>query len=367
MRTEPGVIAAGAAEPVPFNGDHWANSFEIEGRPDIPGDPGPHGYHAFISPEYLQALQTPLLAGRYFTDADRLGAQPVTMIDENLARAYWPHESPIGGKIRNGHNSPWSVIVGIVRHIKAYDLASSDTRGIHYEPIYQSPMSYMNFVVRTTGDPHAMASVIERAVHKQDRSLSVFDVATLEERISKAIGPQQFATELLAAFAGAALLLAALGLYGVVSYSAGQRKKEIGIRSALGASKWQILSAIAAGGLKVVLIGLVFGAFLSAVLVRVLSPLIEKASLDGATVLVAALFLSIVTTIAIALPAWRATTINPLCEMSNHVSSGIYLAWGKNNVLQTVGHACRYGADADSYCAERLFFVNHGLRRQPFR
>ena len=256
-----------------------------------------------------------MLAGRYFTDADRLGAQPVTIIDENLARAYWPHESPIGRKIRNGGNSPWSVIVGVVRHIKVYDLASSDMRGIHYEPIYQSPMSYMNFVVRTAGDPHAMTAAIERAVHKQDRSLAVFDTATLEERISKAIGPQQFATELLTAFAVTALLLAALGLYGVVSYSAGQRKKEIGIRSALGASKWQILSAIAAGGFRVVLIGLAIGIALSAVLVRAVSPLMDKASLTGTTVLIAALFLSVVASIAIGLPAWRAATISPLSAL----------------------------------------------------
>ena len=315
LKKEPGVITAAAAEPVPFNGDHWGDSFDIEDRASVPGDPGPHGYHAFVSPEYFLAIQAPLLTGRYFTDADRLGAQPVALIDENLARVYWPQQNPIGRKMRSGPNSPWAVIVGVVKHIRAYDFASSDTRGIYYQPIYQSPMSYMNFVVRTAGDSHSMAAVIERAVHKGDRSLPVFDTATLEERISTALGTQQFATELLVAFAGAALLLATLGLYGVVSYSAGQRKKEIGIRSALGASKWQVISLIAGEGLQLAFIGVAIGILGSAVLVHVLSSLIEKAALDISTVLIAGTPLVIATLSAAALPAWRATAMNPLSAL----------------------------------------------------
>lgn len=315
LKKEPGVIMAAAAEPVPFNGDHWSGTFEIEGRPSVPGDPGPHGYRSFVSPEYFQTIGTPLLSGRYFNAADRLGAQPVTLVDENLVRAYWPYENPIGKKIRNGSSSPWTVIVGVVKHIRAYDFAGSNARGICYQPIYQSPMSYMNFLVRTAGDPHVAAVAIRRAVHKQDRSVAVFDTATLEERISSVLGAQAFATELLTGFACVALFLATLGLYGVVSYSAGQRRKEIGIRAALGASRWQVISVLAGGGLRVTLIGIIAGAFVAALLVRTLSPMAENVSLDGTTILIAALLLGLVALLATVLPAWRATAVNPLSAL----------------------------------------------------
>ncbi len=315
LKTKPGVITAAAAEPVPFNGDHWTGSFQIEGRPDLPGDPGPHGYRGYISPRYFDALRIPILEGRAFTDADRMGTQPVTIIDENLARKYWPHGDAIGKRLRNTTNLPWATVVGVVKHIKAYSFDPGDTRGIYYMPIYQWPVSNMNFLVRTAGNPHAMAAVIAQAVHSQDPSQAVFDLATPLERIDKALGPQEFAMKLLSLFAGAALLLAAIGLYGVISFSAGRRTREIGIRSALGASRWEVITMIARQGFRLTLLGLVFGCAIAGIAVKGISSSFEYASLDWSILLLAMLLLSFVALVAALVPAWRATHIDPLSAL----------------------------------------------------
>ncbi len=315
LKTKPGVVTAAAAEPVPFNGDHWTGSFEIEGRPDLPGDPGPHGYRGYISPRYFDALRIPILQGRDFSDADRIGTQRVTIIDENLARKYWPHGDAIGKRIRNERHSQWSTVVGVVKHVRAYNFAAADTRGIYYMPIYQSPVSHMNFLVRSAGNPHAMAAVIAQAVHSQDPSQAVFDAATSLERIDKALGPQEFAMKLLSIFAGAALLLAAIGLYGVISFSAGRRTREIGIRSALGASRWQVITMVAQQGFRLTILGLVFGCAIAGIAVKGISSSFEYASLDWSIVFFAVLLLSFVALMAALIPAWKATHIDPLSAL----------------------------------------------------
>lgn len=315
LKAKPGVITAAAAEPVPFNGAHWTGSFEIEGRPALPGDPGAHGYRGYISPRYFDALRIPILEGRDFNDADRMGAQPVTIIDENLARKYWPRGDAIGKRLRNTNNVPWATVVGIVKHVRAYDFDAGDTRGIYYMPIYQWPVTSMNFVVRSAGNPHSMAAVIAQAVHIQDPSQAVFDVATPSERIDKALGPQEFAMKLLSIFAGAALLLAAIGLYGVISFSAGRRTREIGIRSALGASRWQVITMIARQGFRLTLLGLVFGCAIAGIAVKAISSSFEYASLDWTTLLFAVLLLSFVAFMAALIPAWKATHLDPLSAL----------------------------------------------------
>ncbi len=317
LKTKPGVITAAAAEPVPFNGDHWTGSFEIEGRPALPGDPGPHGYRGYISPRYFDALRIPILEGRDFTDADRIGTQPVTIIDENIARKYWPHGDAIGKRLRNGSHWPWATVVGIVKHVRAYDFDSGDTRGIYYMPIYQQPVSQMNFLVRSAGNPHAMAPVIAQAVHSQDPSQAVFDLATPLEMIDKALGPQEFAMKLLSIFAGAALLLAAIGLYGVISFSAARRTREIGIRSALGASRWQVITMIARQGFRLTVLGLIFGCVIAGIAVKGISSSFEYASLDWSTLFFAVALLSFVALSAALIPAWRATHIDPLSALRN--------------------------------------------------
>ncbi len=317
LKGQPGVITAAGAEPAPFNGDHWTGSFEIEGRPEAPGDPGPHGYRGFISPKYFDALRIPLLRGRDFTDADRAGTQPVTIIDENLAHKYWPNLDPIGKRLRNSKHDPWATVVGLVKHIRAYNFDSSDTRGIYYMPVYQQPVTYLNFMVRTAGNPQRAALSIAQAVHKQDPSQAVFDIATPSQRIAKALGPQEFAVELLSLFAIGALLLAGIGLYGVISFSAGSRTKEIGIRSALGAGRWQILGMIAGQGFRLTLAGLVLGCLAAWAATSVVSSRFEYASLDWFTFGTAALLLASVALVAALIPAWRAATIDPITALRN--------------------------------------------------
>jgi putative ABC transport system permease protein len=175
----------------------------------------------------------------------------------------------------------------------------------------------MNFLVRSSGNPHRMAAVIAQAVHSQDPSQAVFDMATPLERIDKALGPQQFAMKLLSIFAMAALLLAAIGLYGVISFNAGRRTREIGIRSALGASRWQVITMIARQGFRLTVLGVVFGCAIAGIAVRAISSSFEYASLDWNIVLFAVLLLSFVACLAALIPAWRATHIDPLSALRN--------------------------------------------------
>ena len=315
LKASPGVIAAAAAEPVPFNGDHWTGSFEIQGRPELPGEPGAHAYRGFVSPNYFQALRIPLREGRFFTDADRQGSQPVAIVDVNLARTYWPDEDPIGNKIRSGSNDPWATIVGVVNHVVAYDFSPSNTRGIYYKPVYQEPFSYMNFVVRTTGSAQSSAALISRTVHEFDHTQAVFDFATPQQRIAKALGPEQFAVDLLTAFACAAIALAALGLYSVVSFGAGQRTREIGIRGALGASRLQIVFMIASQGLRLILIGVLTGTVVAVVLFRTLSAFMENASLDFATYCLATMLMILMAFAASVMTAWQSTRIDAITAL----------------------------------------------------
>jgi ABC-type antimicrobial peptide transport system permease subunit len=162
-----------------------------------------------------------------------------------------------------------------------------------------------------------MAGVIAQAVHSQDPSQAVFDLATSSERIEKALGPQEFAMKLLAIFAGVAVLLAAIGLYGVISFSAGRRTREIGIRSALGASRWQVITMVARQGFQLTVLGVIFGCAIAGIAVRAISSTFEYASLDWNTVCFSVLLLGFVAVFAALIPAWRATRIDPLSALRN--------------------------------------------------
>jgi predicted permease len=320
LLSSPGIETAAMIEPLPFSGDDSSASFQIEGRVGRPGDPGPHGGIRKISAGYFTTLGIALREGRYFTDADRKTSQPVAIVDENLARQYWPNEDPIGKRIRNGQKGPWAVIVGLVAHVKHTQLAADSAKGVYYYPIYQrldrnsSRTAFL--VARGRGNPMSLSDAVRKAVVSVDPRQAVFDIKTMDQRIALALGPQQFAVWLLTAFAGAALLLAALGLYGVISYNATQRTRELGIRAALGASRPQMLRMVIQQGMRLVVVGAIVGFVAAASLARLLSAqLFQVSAFDPETFAWTALALGAAALLAAYIPAYRATRVDPMTAL----------------------------------------------------
>ncbi|MGH9727379.1 MAG: ABC transporter permease [Candidatus Acidiferrales bacterium] len=321
----PGVKDAGAGYGLPFAGGNSSASFGIEGRTVPPDDPGPHGNIRIVTPGYFTALGIPLKRGRNFTEDDRQGSQPVAIIDENLAREYWPNQNPIGQKIRNGTKTPWRVIVGIVGHIRFNQLAGqesggsmseSETKGAYYFPMYQAEAPYGFLIGKTSGNPTALDGAIRQAVRDVDASQPVSDMKTMDTRIAESMGPQRFAASLLAVFAGLAILLAAVGLYGLISYSVTQRTNEFGIRMALGARRSDVLQLVMKQGAKLALIGAGAGIIAGMILMRAMqSVLYGVSSADPASFVGAAVLLLLIALVACYVPARRATRVDPMVAL----------------------------------------------------
>jgi predicted permease len=319
LANSPGVQSAAVVAPLPFSGDDSSASFSIEGRPPASGDPGPHGGIRAVGGSYFETMGIKLIAGRYFTEADRQDSLPVAVIDENLARQYWPKEDPIGKRMRNGQKEPWITIVGVVGHVKQSQLAADSAKGVYYFPIFQSAgsgSSTVFFVARSTRNSGAQGDAIRRAVRSVDPRQAIFDIKTMDERIALALGPQQFAVSLLSAFAGAALLLAALGLYGVINYNVAQRTREIGLRAALGAQSPQILRMVIGQGMRLVGIGAVLGFLAASALAQLISAqLFQVSSVDPATFALSGLVLGGTALLAAFIPAWRAARVDPMTAL----------------------------------------------------
>jgi putative ABC transport system permease protein len=318
----PGVLAAAAASDPPLDPYPSYANFSIEGHPPISIEEWTGHNGNVISPNYFRLMGIPLRKGRYFTAQDRVGAPGVAIIDEQMARCYWPNEDPIGKRLKwGGPNAPWLSIVGVVGDVKRATL-DAKTRMGSYLPYLQVPeeeIAELSLVVRTANSPIRLASAMRseiRAVDKEVERLCVTDIKTLEQVITESTAPHRFRTWLLGLFACLAVILAAAGIYAVMSYSVAWRRHEIGIRMALGAQEGDVLKLVVGQGMILALIGLTIGLVGAFALTRLLSSfLYELTATDPVTFLGVSFVLAVIALLACYIPARRATKVDPMVAL----------------------------------------------------
>jgi putative ABC transport system permease protein len=310
LRTLPGVVSAAAAGQIPLGGDMDRWGFHVEGRPSGPDDPSVERYS--VTPEYFAVMRIPLRRGRLFTDADRAGTENVMIIGEQTARTVFPDADPIGHRVRiGGSEGPFRTIVGIVGDVRHYELAAAPTMQM-YMPQAQLTDSFLTFAIRTAGEPTALAAPARAAIGEIGRDVPVYSVAPLAELVERSIATRRFVMRLLEIFGAAALLLTAVGVYGVVSYAVTERTRELGIRAALGASRRDIARLVLGGGLTLVFAGLGAGFLLAIAATRLLeSSLFGVGATDPPTFAGVAAVLVAIALAAHALPLARAMGVDP--------------------------------------------------------
>ena len=315
VATVPGVEAAGVARILPIVHD-LPTAFYFEGRPrDLDRDLPQTNYSA-VSPDYFKAMGIPLIAGRSFTEHDTQDAPRVAIVSQTLAQRFFPNADAIGKRI-NVNTGPESYreIVGIVGDVKQNGL-TKETRPHTYEPFAQAPNQFMSLIVRSTTDPASLVPAIRGKVLALDSELPLQRVTTLDRVIANSIRQQRFTSIVLSVFAGVALLLAAAGLYGVISYSVAQRTHELGIRVALGAQVKDVMQLVLRQGMTFVIAGEVIGIIGAFALTRLLSGLLFGVTpTDALTFIAVTAGLTFVALIACYIPARRATKVDPLVAL----------------------------------------------------
>jgi putative ABC transport system permease protein len=318
----PGVRSVGAASFLPVTGVGSALHFNIQGRP--PGSPQEYttaGYRA-VSEGYLKTLGVQLVTGRWVEDRDREGVPAVAVINSSFARTYFPHQSPIGQHIQLGAvpdpNTPWMEIVGIIADVKQ-SLASESSSEM-YVPYRQAdqvlPVAALSVVVRTSGDPLAQSNALRSVVRNIDLNQPVTGVRSMEDNVSQSISEPRFRTVLLAIFACIALVLAAVGIFGVMAYSVAQRTRELGLRIALGASRGRVMQLVLGHCARLTLIGVGIGLAVTFLLTRYVSGLLFNVPpYDPVTLVGVVVALIVISLCACYLPARRATLVDPIVAL----------------------------------------------------
>jgi putative ABC transport system permease protein len=324
-RTEqlPGVLSAGVCRFLPLAGADASLNFQIEGQPATSTANQPRAKYRSNSPGYFSAMAIPLSRGRLLDRTDNERSPKVVLINEAAAHRYWPREDPVGKRILSGvDENAWSTIVGVVGNVKHSGLDSETNPETYYHYLQLPPdqmgfiESTMSLVVRTSADPTSVVAAIRNDVHSLDPGLPIFNVKTMEDVVHGSVAQPRFRTWLLGTFALLALVLAAVGLYGVISYSVTQRTSELGVRAAMGASPGDVLKLVVGQAARLAAIGIGIGLVLSVVLARSLSKfLFGVAALDPITFLGTAGVILVVTLIASYLPALRATRIDPVTAL----------------------------------------------------
>jgi putative ABC transport system permease protein len=317
-RSLPGVRAAAVSNSLPPDETDFSSDFTIEGRTATANKEPQIAYFTQVSPEYFQALGIPLRSGRSFTGADSADAPPVALINETFQHRFFPGEDPIGKRLNLGNEREpdWNQIVGVVGDVK-YNGVADDVQPALYLAAQQSPVWGVSLVIKTNVvDPLSLTTAVRNEIRKLDPELPVTQVRTMEERLSRAIAQPRFRTTLIAIFAAVALVLACVGIYGVISYSVTQRTHEIGIRMALGAGRRNVLKLVIGQGAWLAIIGVAFGLGGAFALTRLMAGLLFGVTpTDAATFISAPLGLIFVALLASYIPARRATKVDPLVAL----------------------------------------------------
>jgi len=335
VRAIPGVQSAGTNTGLPLAGNNWGRSLTVEGFPVLPVGQAPAINHCVISPGYFTTMGIPILKGRDFDERDTSNAPKVpqlagrdqvisgpstgvTIVDERLAREYWPDEDPIGKRIRFGppeDNEPWHTIVGVVGEVKHQRLDASTRKSV-YLPFAQMPIGGSSLAIRTSGRPQDLIAAVRAQVRELDPDLPLTRVMPMTEVVARSVWQPRLYTALFGVFAAVALILATVGIYGVMSYAVTQRTREIGLRMALGAQKQDVLKLVVGHGVVITAIGVGVGLVAAVALTRLMSSLLFAVSTtDPITFAAVSMLLAGVALAACFVPARRAAKVDPMVAL----------------------------------------------------
>ncbi len=328
VRTLPGVQSVGGINHLPLAGDIWGWSFMIQGQPKPRPGEFPTAVYRVAMPGYFRTMRLPIVRGRDIAATDDVNAQRVVIINEKAAASYWPGEDPLGQRISfdgDGSNTPtWLAVIGVARNAKQGDWAEPAYPEVYLAGMQNrdflgddsSHMAYITLVVRAAGDPGALASSVKEAVWSFDRDLPISEVLTMDGVVADANAQPRFEMLLLAVFAGVALALAAVGIYGVMSYSVSRRTHEIGIRLSLGASRASVLRLVVRQGMTLALAGSAVGLSSALLLSRLMTKMLYGVHPNDPLIFGGVAFvLSVVALAASYVPARRATRIDPMVAL----------------------------------------------------
>jgi predicted permease len=310
----PGVEAVTLASRVPLGFGGGSTSIKPEGYTGQAHESMETQY-VLAGPDYLHTLQIPLIAGRDLNAGDTETSQPVALVNQSFAARYWPNQNPLGKRIMNDISGKSFVVVGVTRNT-AFANLDSDPAPLLYFPMYQIYRTATTVHLRVAGDPRASAAVVEKTVHELNADLPLYDVTTLRSTIQLASIATRIAGTFVGAFGLLALALAAVGVYGVISYTTRQRTQELALRLALGAESRRVFRLVLAQGMRLALIGIGIGLLVSVLLTRFLkAQLLGVTSTDALTFSTVSVLLSLVALAACLFPAWRATRVDPIAAL----------------------------------------------------
>jgi len=333
----PGVEGTAAASGLPLGNNGWQTGFTVEGQPPPPRDQTPLMEACLVTSDYFRVMNIPLKRGRYFTDQDdrsflagkdlsKLDEDQRTMagvnsliIDEEFARRYWPNEDAVGKRIRLGGTDPKApvlTVLGVVGRVKMEGLSQDSNRVQGYFSFAQMPFSGMTVITKTAGDPNQLIAALRAQVKAVDPDQPIYNIRTMDEIRAESVAPERLNLTLLSLFAGIALMLAVVGIYGVMSYTVTQRTHEIGIRMAIGAQPRDVFKMVIGQGMMLALIGVAFGLVGAFALTRLMATMLFGVEpTDPATFASIAVLLTGVALVACYIPGRRATKVDPVVSL----------------------------------------------------